>query len=279
MTYCNEDDGCWNAVSMLLPEGRATLVDVEVFERLGSLEWRVMGTSIYHMRRYTVVVNPTAWVQNRRHGVRYRMESLPRLVVNAPKGKMVDHINRNRWDNRIQNLRLATGTQNAMNRPGQTGKTSRYKGVHWSKKEKKWMARATLEGNQYWLGRFVTEIEAAMAYNEFIKKHSPEFGFLNEIVAAHASDEPTSVRKAPQLKKGRLKKKTEEERRLRKEELWREKWEREKKEWQEKIAARKPWEPGDPTWPPAFTMSKPRRRMKKEGPHSYYWREEDSCSA
>lgn len=50
-------------------------------------------------------------------------------IMNTPKGKHTDHINRNRLDNRRENLRVVTVSQNLHNRPKQNNNTSGYKGV------------------------------------------------------------------------------------------------------------------------------------------------------
>ena len=52
----------------------------------------------------------------------------------------IDHINQVRWDNRIENLRLATSKQNKENQSLRVNNTSGHKGVHWDKAREKWMA-------------------------------------------------------------------------------------------------------------------------------------------
>lgn len=101
-------------------------------------------------------------------------------------GEYVDHINRNPLDNRRENLRICTKSQNHMNREKRKtyrGRkpTSKYKGVHLDRTRNKWMARVVDHGKHVNLGRFDSEIEAAKAYNKAAKEHYGEFAYLNEI--------------------------------------------------------------------------------------------------
>lgn len=81
----------------------------------------------------------------------------------------IDHINNDKTDNRIANLRLATRSQNMMNtakRQSIKGRpsSSRHKGVTWDKATRKWLAQIKLNGKLTHLGRFATQEEAFKAY-------------------------------------------------------------------------------------------------------------------
>lgn len=82
---------------------------------------------------------------------------MSRLLMNPPKGMLVDHINRNPLDNRKSNLRICTSSQNNMNRGSYLkNKTSKYKGIHFDEIRKgcilknKW--RATIQINKKVIG-------------------------------------------------------------------------------------------------------------------------------
>ena len=77
--------------------------------------------------------------------------------------KMLDHINQNKDDNRICNLRVVTHQQNKYNVD--------HKGYSWDKKNKKWQSMIRIDGKQTNLGRFNTEEEAANAYLEAKSKY------------------------------------------------------------------------------------------------------------
>lgn len=87
-----------------------------------------------------------------------------RIITNAPLGTCVDHKNGNTLDNRRENLRLATTSQNSINQKLRRDNTSGVKGVYWDKKNKKFKAQISLHGKAKSLGRFSTKEEAAYAY-------------------------------------------------------------------------------------------------------------------
>ena len=87
---------------------------------------------------------------------------------------VVDHINGDRIDNRISNLRGATHKQNSQNRPSRQG-SSEYKGVCYRSDRSKWVA--DIDGKR--IGSFNTEEEAAKAYDEQAQINHGEFAKLN----------------------------------------------------------------------------------------------------
>jgi len=82
---------------------------------------------------------------------------LHRLILNAKKGELVDHINRNKLDNRTVNLRITSSKINSINRNSQG--TSKYKGVALHKSG--WQVYV---GGKY-IGFFKDELLAAKAYD------------------------------------------------------------------------------------------------------------------
>jgi len=80
-----------------------------------------------------------------------------------PEGMEIDHINGEKPDNRLENLRLACHKTNlrASRRPG--GGSSKYRGVSWHKQAKKWQASIKQNGKFTHLGYFKNEVSAAFA--------------------------------------------------------------------------------------------------------------------
>lgn len=93
----------------------------------------------------------------------------------------IDHINQDKSDNRICNLRLATNQQNTFNTakrkltPRRTIPTSSYKGVAWNREKGKWEARIATNGKKRFLGYFVNEEDAAAAYETAATELHNEF--------------------------------------------------------------------------------------------------------
>ncbi len=102
------------------------------------------------------------------------------IILEVPEGMVVDHINIDGMDNRSANLRAATRAQNSRNRkkfPRQC--SSKYKGVSWHKRARKWQTEVMFEKKRIYLGYFKNEIDAAKAYDEAAKKYHGEFACLN----------------------------------------------------------------------------------------------------
>ena len=99
-----------------------------------------------------------------------------------PLEKFIDHIDGDKINNKINNLRLATKSQNNMNRSilG-SNNNSGYTGVGWNKKDKKWSARITIDGVRKFLGYFINIEDAIKARKEGEIKYFGEFrGRINK---------------------------------------------------------------------------------------------------
>jgi len=93
--------------------------------------------------------------------------------------QQVDHINRVRADNRWDNLRHASHTENCHNMWSNRN-TSGVKGVSWDKKNSKWLAQISVNGKQMNLGRFATKEEAAAAHKSAAKVLHGSFAITEE---------------------------------------------------------------------------------------------------
>lgn len=102
---------------------------------------------------------------------------LHRLVMGEP-ALIVDHVSRDKLDNRKANLRLANRSQNLANGRKFRG-LSDYRGVHWHKHRGKWYARIAVDGRQINIGSFDDQEAAARAYDDAARRLHGEFASLN----------------------------------------------------------------------------------------------------
>lgn len=117
-----------------LGKNKRTLVDKDTFTKYGHLSWYLSDTG-YAIRKSGDIVR------------------LHRLVMEAPEGMVVDHLNGDKLDNRKRNLRICTQAINAANRKGTKGYT-------WDKSKSKYIVRY----RKKFYGRYNTEAEAKKAY-------------------------------------------------------------------------------------------------------------------
>jgi hypothetical protein len=131
-----------------LTQGKVALVDDEDFERVNRFKWCATKSKYSHYARRTL-----------------KSISMHRMIISAPSGFDVDHINGNGLDNRRENLRICTRSQNQWNMNNVRKGSSNYKGVSWNKCALKWAAIIQKNYKTYFLGYFESEIEAAENYD------------------------------------------------------------------------------------------------------------------
>ena len=169
-----------------LGEGRYTLVDLADYYRLNKYRWYAdgKGEQIYAVRNIiSAEENPKKML-------------LHREIMNPPKNRLVDHKNGITLNNRRDNLRLATHSQNQFNKRKTKSKTSsRFIGVCLDKRSGRWESKIRNQGRKIWLGRFVSEIDAAHAYDEAAKKYHGEFAKLNFPKEIERSPKPREIQR------------------------------------------------------------------------------------
>ena len=152
-----------------LTRGKVALVDDEDFEWLNQWKWQaVKGHTTWYAYRYPTLP-----------GGKRRLVLMHRAILCPPKEKDVDHKDRNGLNNQRDNLRVATQTQNNQNARSHQGTTSQFKGVHWFKATKRWQSQIKYNGKKIHNGFFLSEIEAAHAYDRAAMKYFGEFARLN----------------------------------------------------------------------------------------------------
>lgn len=117
------------------------------------------------------------YVSNSRFGIR-----MHRLIMDCnDENLVVDHINHITYDNRKENLRICTQSQNGMNKSRPINNTSGYAGITYDYSENKWRARLGVGGKTINIGRFKTIEEAIKARKEAENKYFGEYSYDNSV--------------------------------------------------------------------------------------------------
>jgi len=102
------------------------------------------------------------------------------FIENQENRSEVDHIDNNRQNNCINNLRWASRSENMMNKSKQQKQcSSKFKGVSWHKRHQKWIAQIRSNTGLTHIGYFSSEMDAAQAYNDKAVELYGEFANLN----------------------------------------------------------------------------------------------------
>ena len=148
-----------------LTQGKVALVSDEWFEELNRFKWHVLTG--YAARNTSRIFGKQKHIW------------MHKVVAGASSETEVDHVDRNRLNNQVENLRVCTSTQNKQNRCRYSNNTSGYKGVTYHQKSGKWRARIDVDRQSVYLGYYATPEEAARVYDEAAKKYHGEFAKLN----------------------------------------------------------------------------------------------------
>ena len=153
-----------------LSQGKVAKVDDGDFDWLNQWKWSA------HKNRNTFYA-----VRAVRVGLKQKFLFMHRLILGLDFGdkRQADHINMDGLDNRRENLRIVTASENRCNRGKTKANTSGYKGVSWHKQLKKWRADIQVNGKFKHLGLFYDPVEAARAYDLAAKRLHGDFATTN----------------------------------------------------------------------------------------------------
>lgn len=150
----------------------------------GQLIWKVSPCNRVHIGDTAGTIGAAGYIYVRIDGKGCRIHRVIYHMFHGhcpPKPKVIDHVDNNPLNNRIENLREATPSQNRMNTSKVKNTTSGFMGVSWHKKNKKWAVAIRINGKKKFVGNFDDEIEAALAYNKAALERDPNFSKLNII--------------------------------------------------------------------------------------------------
>lgn len=152
-----------------LTQEQYALVDDEDYASLSKFKW--------HAKRRL-----HTFYAKRREG-RKRL-SMHRVIMQAAPGIEIDHEDGNGLNNQRYNLRNATHAQNMRGfRGGHVNKTSKYRGVSFHRRDKKWHAQISFENKKIHLGNFECEFSAALAYDKKCRELFGLFASPNFLVS------------------------------------------------------------------------------------------------
>ena len=150
-----------------LSNGMFAVVDDADYDFLNQWKW------YYHRCGYAR--------RNGRKNDAHKEKYMHRLIMKTPDGYDTDHINDDKLNNQRDNLRVATKSQNHVKQKKRNGLTSsKFKGVSWNRRQKKWYSYVQISGKRVSIGYFRCENDAALAYNLMAATHHGQFARLNK---------------------------------------------------------------------------------------------------
>lgn len=156
---------------IVLTHGQVALVDDEDYEWLMQWKWYAnKSNGKWYAITYTKVGG------DKETGECVKMH---RMILNAPKGVLVDHKNGDGLDNRRHNIRTCTYSNNAMNKRASKSNKTGYKGVFWNKQHQKYCAQIYINGKSKRFAYSDSPEVSALAYDKMAKKIFGEFAKLN----------------------------------------------------------------------------------------------------
>lgn len=139
-----------------------TIIDVEDIDKCKKYKWKLLKNNY--------VCSRISFKEDNKNKSKSLL--LHRYLMNPSKNMVVDHINRNRLDNRKQNLRICTLSENNRNHNKCNTNTSGVTGVAWISNMNKWLAYIHFEGTRINLGYFIHKEDAIKTRLEAEKKYN-----------------------------------------------------------------------------------------------------------
>ena len=146
------------------------LVDEELYEELNEYIWSLGTRGYIQYTSHKSITNKITAYGRRMHRI---------IMQISDRNILIDHKNHKPWDNRTDNLRVASKNNNAHNRLPNKKSVSQYKGVKWHKSMGRWQITLNIDNEIIHGGSFDDEIMAAKRYDQLARIHHKEFAYLN----------------------------------------------------------------------------------------------------
>lgn len=159
-------------IEIPLSKGYVTVIDIEDADLVGLGWYSHVGQTGRVYARRSIKVNGRNKHEWLHHVIVMRAMGLLLLA-----GECVDHIDNDPLNNRRENLRLATYSNNCKNAGIQAKKKEQGipKGARFHKRDKRWNSSIVVNGKMVWLGSFDTMEQAHAAYKRAAKKYHKKF--------------------------------------------------------------------------------------------------------
>lgn len=157
---------------LVLKGGEKVMVDAEDYELLKEKVWVLRKSRKRESQVISMVWNGKKSIIETTYLAREIMKEHQKVVVRKNPVEL---------DFRKSNLIAATRKEKErMREKTKMATTSKYKGVSWRKQSGRWSANICVDNKRMYLGLYLSEEDAAKAYNEAAKKHFGEFAFENK---------------------------------------------------------------------------------------------------
>ena len=145
-------------------------------ENIGILSRKIAKTVTVNIGDTVGYLRSDGYLRTSIDGKGYMCHRLAWLYVHGEfPEEYIDHINGNKSDNRICNLREATNKQNQKNRKVQANNKTGYRCVSYHKHNNRYIAAMQIDGKSSYIGSYATPLEASDAYEERAKIQDGEF--------------------------------------------------------------------------------------------------------
>ena len=170
-------------IKIKLTQGQFAIIDKEDYNKISEYKW------------FAVKSRNSFYAAS--HGKKRETIKMHRVILGLTERKQVcDHIDHNGLNNSKSNLRVCTDSENAKNTTSRKGASSKYLGVSDSptrkrklksggysinERNRKWLVQIQCDKKKSYVGRFATEIEAAIAYNKVAIEKFGSFANINNV--------------------------------------------------------------------------------------------------
>lgn len=154
------------------------------FELSNGIRWKIRNSRKLKIGCPAGGKNGNGYYMTQVNGVRILNHRIIYSIHNnyeLSNNEIVDHIDRNIHNNNPNNLRLSNKILNGRNKIKVKNCYSEYKGVSYNKRKNKWTSSMKINGVAIWLGYHDSEVEAALAYNNYIQREKLECYILNDV--------------------------------------------------------------------------------------------------